>query len=114
MFPTPHTVQHASRVITGYNALGQAITQQVSRTRSVYGWSTKSTTDGSGAELAERVITEMSLLTPDSDWSNGDTVTLPELGEFTVQGGVEDMNGGPFGFKPGYRVALRKVYDGPG
>ena len=113
MFPTPHTVTHVSKTVTGLNALGQDITAQVSRSRAVYGWSTKSTTDGSGADLAERVITELSLLTPDSDWYNGDAVILPNnLGEFTVKGGVEDMNSGPFGFRPGYRVTLRKVTDG--
>lgn len=112
MFPTPHTVTHVSSTVTGQNALGQDTTAPVSRSRAVYGWSTKSTTDGSGADLAERVITELSLLTPDGDWHNGDTVTLPNGDEFVVRGGVEDMNNGPFGFAPGYRVTLRLVRDG--
>ena len=113
MFPTAHTVEHSALTVTGQNALGQDITEQVSHTRPVYGWSTKSATGGSGADLAERVITELSLLTPDSDWHNGDIVTLPNnLGDFVVRGGVEDMNSGPFGFRPGYRVTLRKVTDG--
>jgi hypothetical protein len=113
LFPTPFTVEHSSQVVTGENALGQAVAEFVTQTRAVYGWSTKSATDGSGADMAGRVTTEVSLLTPDSDWRDGDLVTLPLLGQFTVRGGVHDMSTGPFGFSPGYKVSLRKVQDGP-
>lgn len=111
MFPTPHTVTHTTHTETGQNALGQATIESTTVTRSVYGWSTKSTSDGSEAATGNRVITEIALLTPESDWRNGDTVTLPDGRQFIVRGDPEDMNGGPFGFQPGYKVKLRRVHD---
>ena len=113
MFPTPHTVEHAVAVKTGENALGQTQLEYVTRSRAVYGWRTTSVADDRSADLAERVITEVSLATPDGDWHDGDLVTLPGQGQFVVHGGVHDCNNGPFGFAPGYRVTLRKVTDGP-
>lgn len=110
MFPTPHTVDHTVYTKTGENALGQAVTEHVTQTRAVYGWSAKSTADGTEPALAGRVITEVNLLTPDGDWSDGDTVTLPDGREFVVVGDPDDNNSGPFGFAPGYRVTLRRVH----
>lgn len=113
MFPTPHTVEHATASRSGENALGQAVVSFTTRQRPVIGWSPKTTEDGAAADLAGRVITEVYLSTPDGDWADGDTVTLPDGREFTVVGDPEDNNGGPFGFTPGYRVTLRRVHDGP-
>lgn len=110
MFPTPHTVTHATRSAAGENALGQPVVQTVTAERPVFGWSPKNTDDGGDAVLAGRVITEIYLLTPDGDWSDGDTVTLPDGRDFVVVGDVEDNNAGPFGFTPGYRVTLRRVH----
>jgi len=93
------------------NALGQAIVLSATSTRAVYGWSSKSTTDGGDAPTANRVITEVYLLTPDADWRNGDSVVLPDGRKFIVTGDPEDMNAGPFGFQPGYKVTLRRVHD---
>jgi len=113
VFPTPHTVEHAAASRTGENALGQATVTYTVRQRAVIGWSPKSTTDDPTADLAGRVITEVYLSTPDGDWSDGDLVTLPDGFQFVVVGDPEDNNTGPFGFKPGYRVTLRRVHDGP-
>lgn len=116
MYPTPYTVQHASMTVVGENALGQAITEQVVKERPVYGWRVASTDDGGTAALAGRVTTEVMLLTPEDGWADGDVVTLPGgRGDYTVVGGVEDCNTGPFapGLLFGYRVRLRKVHDGP-
>lgn len=110
MFPTPHTVTHSVAVADGENALGQPVTQTVTTSRQVFGWSPKNTDDGGEPALAGRVITEVYLLTPDGDWVDGDTVTLPDGRVFVVIGDVEDNNAGPFGFRPGYRVTLRRVH----
>jgi len=112
MFPTPFTVTHVHRLQTGENMLGQAITSETSTVRAVYGWSPRNTTDGGDAATASRVITEVNLLTPDGDWGDGDTVTLPDGRAFMVVGDPDDLNAGPFGFSPGYRVTLRRVHDG--
>ena len=110
MFPLLHTVTHTTRTVDGENALGQATVTEDSQTRSVYGWSPRNTDDGGDAVTAARVITEVNLLTPDGDWTDGDTVTLPDGRAFVVVGDPDDNNAGPFGFTPGYRVTLRRVY----
>jgi len=112
MFPTPHIVTHTTYQSVGADALGQPVTESTSTERAVYGWSPKVVTDGgSDPALASRTITEVALLTPDGDWSDGDTVTLPDGRDFTVVGEPSDSNTGPFGFTPGYKVTLRRVYD---
>jgi hypothetical protein len=113
LFPTLHTVTHAVADVTGTNALGQATVELTSQSRSVFGWSPKVNADGSTPVMAGRVITEVYLLTPDGDYSDGDIVTLPDGRDFIVVGEPEDNNVGPFGFTPGYKVTLRRVHDGP-
>lgn len=110
MFPTPHTVTHVSRTVTGENALGQATSSETSTSRAVFGWSPKQSDDGGTPVLDGRVITEINLLTPDGDWNDGDTVILPDGRSFVVVGDPEDNNAGPFGFTPGYIVTLRRVH----
>lgn len=105
-----HTVSHTVRTRTGENALGQAVTDSSTQSRPVFGWSPKSTEDGGEPALAGRVITEINLLTPDGDWTDGDTVTLPDGRDFVVVGDPKDNNSGPFGFTPGYTVTLRRVH----
>jgi len=112
VFPTLFTVTHNVATSDGINALGQPVVVYTSTERAVYGWSSKSTADANSAALVGRTITELSLLTPDGDWAHGDTVTLPGRGDFMIVGDPEDMNAGPFGFAPGYRVTLRRVHDG--
>lgn len=112
MFPTPYTVTRARPVTTGHNALGQPITTAQTVQRRVYGWSVKRADDGGTPVLDGRTVTEISLLTPDGDWLDGDIVTLPDGRDFTVHGEPHDSNAGPFGFTPGYRVTLRRVHDG--
>lgn len=113
MFPTPHTVTHSTRQVSGHNALGQPTVTVTTTSRQVCGWSPKVTDDGGEPTLASRVITEVHLLAPDGDWADGDIVTLPDGRDFTVVGEPQDNNGGPFGFTPGYRIVLRRVHDGP-
>lgn len=112
MYPLSHTVTHTTRQQTGENALGQPTVEETSVTRTVYGWSPRQSTDGANPVFDSRVMTEIMLLTPDGDWTDGDTVTLPNGKEFTVVGEPIDSNAGPFGFTPGYRVTLRRVHDG--
>lgn len=114
LFPTPFTVEHSTPAKTGENALGQATVEWQTVTRSVYGWHAPSGSPQMTPAMADRVVTELSLLTPEPGWSHGDVVTIPGRGDFKVHGDVHDCNTGPFGFTPGYKVTLRKVHvDGP-
>ena len=111
MFPTLFSVDHTVRTATGENALGQPITNGVTTSRPVYGWAAKDSDDIDDPALAGRVITEVNLLTPDGDFTDGDIVTLPDGRAFTVVGDPFDNNKGPFGFTPGYTVTLRRVHN---
>lgn len=110
MFPTLFTVTHTTRTVAGENALGQPVFVTADTDRAVYGWAPKKSEDGGTPVLDGRVITEVNLLTPDGDWRDGDTVTLPDNRVFTVVGDPHDNNAGPFGFRPGYTVLLRRVH----
>ncbi|ALF00445.1 head-tail adaptor [Mycobacterium phage Mufasa] len=112
MFPTPHKVVHVDRVKVGENAMGQALTEPRTRTRWVTSLRPRVNESGTAAALVDRVITEYTMVTPESDWTHGDSVTDARGRKFKVHGDVEDYNLGPFGFTPGYRVTLRRVNDG--
>lgn len=110
MFPTPFTVQHTRQGKTGENALGQDVLGDPQTVpRDVSSLRHRSTTVGTTGALKDRVIIEYSMATPDSDWTHGDTVTIPDGRDFIVEGGAQDFNSGPFGFEPGYLVTLRRV-----
>lgn len=113
MFPALLAVTHSVAEVTGSNALGQATVELTARSRKVFGFSPKVNTDGTTPVMAGRVITELYMLTRDGDWTDGDIVTLPDGRDFTVVGEPQNDNLGPFGFQPGYKVTLRRVYDGP-
>lgn len=110
MFPTPHTVIHARRVKTGTNEHGQPIfTYAAPVSRQVYGIQPGETFPDTTPGTANLVVTQLDMLTPDGDWAHGDAVTITGRGDFTVYGGVDDYNTGPFGFRPGFKVTLRSV-----
>lgn len=131
MYPTPFQVVHRTQPVTGENAHGQpTVGDYQNRVRDVYGWETKATIGSMGlggqtdAALSNRAEMQLSLLTPDGDWSNGDLVTVPDVGRvddtpvddvsghlYQINGDPEDFNHGPFGFMPGYRVTLCRVTD---
>ena len=114
MYPTPFQVDHHARTVTGTNAVGQPLVESSTATRRVYGWRRISERDGSSAALQDRTISELYLLMPDQDWSDGDRVSIPGRGDWEVVGEVEDFTTGPFGGIPGcYRVRLRQVRQGP-
>ena len=109
MFPTPHKVQHTTRVKVGENAAGQPRTEPRTRERSVTSLRKRVNEPGSEPAAADRVVTEYTMVTPESDWTHGDEITDWRGRTFTVHGDVDDYNGGPFGFRPGFIVTLRRV-----
>jgi hypothetical protein len=116
---TAHTVTHLVRPKIGKNELGQTVYGlPVATDRDVFGWYQLSTAEGvarrtgQAAALGHRIITYKALLTPDGDWAPDSQVIL-EGETYDVDGDVEDFNRGPFGYRPGYRVTLKRVADGP-
>ena len=114
MFPTPHTVTHSRRVKSGESGHGQPVfTFSTPQARAVYGLQPGETFPDNTPGTANRVITTLDLLTPEGDWAHGDVVTVSGRGDFMVYGEVDDLNTGPFGYRPGFKVTLRRVHDGP-
>lgn len=113
VFPTPHTVVHTPRQGTAVEDDAGQVTYLpgTPATRPVYGWRPRYSEVGATAVLQNRTVVGLYLLTPDGDYEHGDTVEVQGR-RYLVDGEHEDFNTGPFGFTPGYRVALRRVTDG--
>ncbi|ASR85026.1 head-to-tail stopper [Mycobacterium phage PhelpsODU] len=109
MFPTPFTVEHTTTLKTGENAAGQPVVEPVTFPRKVTSLRKRVNDPSMTPAEAGQVVTEYSMVTPESDWAHGDLVKDWLGRQFKVHGDVEDYNGGPFGFRPGYIVILRKV-----
>lgn len=117
MFPLAHTVKLIRRNKIGENALGQPIYSDTPTVveRHVYGFRPRRAQDSSVDEnpaLDDRSISELYLLAPDGDYVEDDVIELPNGRRYEVKGEIEDLNFGPFGFKPGYRLIMRRVHDG--
>ncbi|QFG09397.1 head-tail adaptor [Mycobacterium phage Yuna] len=109
MWPTPYEVLHTTHVKVGENAAGQARTEPQTRPRKVSSLRKRVNEPGRAASDEAQVVVEYSMVTPESDWAHGDLVDDWRGRHFKVHGEVDDFNGGPFGFRPGYIVTLRKV-----
>ncbi|AOQ29073.1 head-to-tail stopper [Mycobacterium phage Ramen] len=107
--PTPWEVQHTTYVKVGENAAGQAKTEPRTRPRMVSSLRKRVNEPGAAATNSDQVVVEYTMATPESDWAHGDLVKDWRGREFKVHGDVDDYNSGPFGFRPGYLVTLRKV-----
>ncbi len=75
----------------------------------VYGWSTPDSTEPPVAGH-DRVIVDLQLLAPPTTTIGAhDLVDIPDEGQFEVIGDPLDFDSGPFGFKPGKVINLRRV-----
>lgn len=111
--PEPFPVTHWTRPKIGKNPAGQTkYGDPVPRARKVRGFEPATDVEIRTAQLAGRQITELVMLTADRDWPADSTVELEDGRRFEVNGPVRDYNLGPFGFKPGFAVDLRRVTDG--
>ncbi|AHB79545.1 head-to-tail stopper [Mycobacterium phage Validus] len=109
MFPKPFKVLHTTYVKVGENAAGQARTEPRTRERMVTSLRKRVNEPGTTPADADQVVVEYTMVTDENDWAHDDLV-VDWLGRrFNVHGEVDDYNGGPFGFRPGYIVTLRKV-----
>ena len=113
IIPEPFEVKHSTRPVIGKSPAGQKkYGDPVTRTRMVRGFEPATDVEIRTSQLAGRQVTELVMLTADGDWPADSTVELPDGREFEVNGPVRDYNLGPFGFKPGFAVDLRRVNDG--
>ncbi|ASR77212.1 head-to-tail stopper [Mycobacterium phage Avocado] len=112
--PEPFTVTHWTRPITGKNAGGQVTYgDPVPRQRKVRGFDQPAATEATEAAAAGRKVTELEMADDEGDWPSNSVVELWDGRQFEVNGDVRDENLGPFGFRPGYVVPLRRVTHGP-
>lgn len=111
--PEPFTVTHWTRPKIGKNPAGQTkYGEPVPRTRRVRGFDTPTATEVQTGPTAGRTITELLMATADGDWPVDSMVELWDGRKFEVNAPVRDENLGPYGFRPGYVVELRRVNDG--
>ncbi|ASR87184.1 head-to-tail stopper [Mycobacterium phage LastHope] len=108
-FPKPHKVLHTTYVKVGENAAGQPRTEPRTRERMVTSLRKRVNEPGTAAVDADQVVVEYTMVTDETDWAHDDLVEDWTGRKFKVHGDVDDYNGGPFGFRPGYIVTLRKV-----
>lgn len=116
MFPTIIPVMHRTFVKVGENAAGQDITEPSERRRLVCSLKSRrfETATHTDAALADRSVNVYSMVTPDSDWPHGSEVVDQYGRVFVVDGDAAGYNDGPFGFTPGFIVALRRVVQNDG
>lgn len=113
LIPEPFDVVHWTKAKAGKNPAGQVVYgQPVPRARTVRGFAPAGEQELRASQMAGRVITELVMLTAEGDWPIDSAVVLADGRRFEVNGPVNDYNLGPFGFRPGYSVALRRVNDG--
>jgi hypothetical protein len=106
----PFEVTHYTRPVVGKNPAGQIVYgDPVPTKRRVRAFDTPNTVEHQGGELAGRTVTELLMATADGDWPENSMVELWDGRQFEVNAPVRDENLGPYGFKPGYVVELRRV-----
>lgn len=114
MLKTGHTVKRIRRTLAGENALGQPVYEESVKSIAVYGWYGWQPTGAAERiqpELAGRIIDHLWLMSPTDDFRSGDAVIIK--GEkYEVDGEGSDYNNGPFGWKPGCVVSLKRVANG--
>lgn len=120
--PEPFDVTHWTRPKLGKNPAGQVrYGEPVPRARKVRGFVPAGDSEGIiqastgvqyAARTAGRTLTELVMLDDEGDWPADSAVELWDGRKFEVNGPVRDYNLGPFGFKPGYAIDLRRVTDG--
>lgn len=113
IIPEPFGVTHWTRPKLGTNPAGQPrYGDPVPRARKVRGFVPAGAQEVQTSQLAGRTITELVMLDDEGDWPEDSTVELEDGRKFEVNAPVADYNLGPFGFKPGYGIELRRVNDG--
>lgn len=111
-YPTPWTVQVEAWQSGATDTHGNPVDDWAAPVDvDVYGWSVPMSEEP--RPLEQRVVVDVKLYAPHgTQVGSKDRVTIPagpHAGVYTVEGGVEDYNHGPFGFQPGVVVNLQRV-----
>lgn len=108
--PALFTVQVEKAATGEVNAHGNAArTYSAPQDHPVFGWSAPSSSESAAPGQGNRVTHDLELLTPEGFPATAhDRVTV--AGErYEVQGDPADFNNGPFSFRPGIVVKLKRV-----
>lgn len=107
---TPWTVD-VLHLVEGEDDYGNDVTdhdEDNPDTQAVYGWGPAGTSEEGGWRT--QVEADLHLYAPPGfRCGPSDLVRLPDGRTFHVEGELEDFNHGPFGFRPGVRVNLRRT-----
>lgn len=111
--PTPFTVTYTPRVRAGENAQGQPTYEDGTPSdRKVVTWYPTNESERNEAAMAERTISEMTLLSADDNWGAADKVALDGV-DYEVIGNAKDFTNNPFARNfGGYEINLKRVNDG--
>ncbi|QFG09964.1 head-tail adaptor [Mycobacterium phage Antsirabe] len=108
--PEPFEVTHWTRPKLGKNPAGQVrYGEPVPRKRRVRGFDSAGVQEAQAAQLTGRTVTELLMADDEGDWPIDSMVELWDGRKFEVNAPVRDENLGPYGFKPGFVVELRRV-----
>lgn len=110
--PEPFTVTHITKQPVGKNPAGQMKYEDVPRQRKVRAFEPAGNEEVQAAQLAGRKVTELMMADDEGDWPSDSVVELWDGRRFEVNGDVRDENLGPYGFKPGFVIPLRRVTGG--
>lgn len=111
--PEPFEVTHWTKRPVGKNPAGQMKFEDVPRKRFVRGFDQPRAEEVQAGQLAGRKVTELMMADDEGDWPSDSVVELWDGRRFEVNGDVRDENLGPYGFRPGYVIPLRRVTNGP-
>lgn len=109
MFPTPWTVDILAYLGDVEDDFGNEKPKwsTVARTEPVYGWAPAGTSEANVSRHAASADVE--LYAPPSFAANPRDRVVLDGNMHEVEGYVEDFNHGPFGWRPGVRLNLRRL-----
>ena len=110
VYPLAQTIKHRVHDGTTRDSRGNVIDSWADPVDvKVYGWYISSTHEPQIAGH-DRLLVDAQVLAPESFRPGPkDRIELPGFGDYAVNGETEDYNHGPFGWRPGNVVNLRRV-----
>ncbi|NIL86518.1 hypothetical protein RhoFasGS6_03922 [Rhodococcus fascians] len=108
--PLLFTVQLHTAIDSARDAHNNAVRSYAAPTEhKVFGWSVPSSSEPSIPGQSNRVIHDLELLAPEGLPATAHDRMTVDGNLYDVQGDPADFNHGPFGFRPGIVVKLKRV-----